>query len=102
MPDDGIAPRNGDRGCMTPRDIFVARPATPPADLRRVDLDRMSRPAHHLRTRRDAPGVGILGSGLSDSGPKRATFVVVPRGVKSSAIAGFACDSSWLDRHFAG
>jgi 7,8-dihydro-6-hydroxymethylpterin dimethyltransferase len=32
MLDDGIVPRNGDRGFMTPRDIFVARPATPPAD----------------------------------------------------------------------
>jgi 7,8-dihydro-6-hydroxymethylpterin dimethyltransferase len=32
MLDDGIAPRNGDRCCMTPRDILVARPATRPAD----------------------------------------------------------------------
>ncbi len=32
MLEDGIAPRKGDRCCMTPRDILVARPATRLAD----------------------------------------------------------------------
>src|SRR5258708_30030922 len=32
MLEDGIAPRKGDRCCMTPRDILVARPATRPAE----------------------------------------------------------------------
>src|SRR6266478_6004349 len=32
MLEDGIAPRKGDRCCMTPRDILVARPATRPPD----------------------------------------------------------------------